>query len=285
VGRPLSVSNWLLGIVLGIVQGVSEWLPISSKTQVIIASTYLFGLGIKDAYALGLFLEAGTFIAALYYFRSEVWNVLKALVGRGDVEGRLLLKFLVVVTVLTAIVGVTIYVTALSSISGPVVGVPMIALGCILIGDALVITFAKGRSGPTKKLSELSIRDLLIIGVVQGVAALPGVSRSGVTVSAMLLLGMTPRDSFKLSFLALIPASLGAAGVTVVFSDVNISSAVSVIGAPAILLAIAVSVAIGLVFIRLLLRAAGSQRIALLTLGLGLLAIFSGVASILAGAG
>jgi undecaprenyl-diphosphatase len=279
------VSNWLLGIILGVVQGVSEWLPISSKTQVIIASTYLFGLGIKDAYALGLFLEAGTFIAALYYFRREAWGVLRALAGRGDEEGRLLLKFLVVVTVLTAIVGVTIYVTALSSISGPVVGVPMIVLGCILVGDAVVITLAKGRTGPTKKLSQLSIRDLVLIGLVQGVAALPGVSRSGVTVSAMLLLGISPRDSFKLSFLALIPASLGAAGVTVVFSDVNLSSAVSVIGVPAILLAIAISIVIGIAFIRLLLRAAGSQRIALLTLGLGLLAIFSGVASILVGAG
>ena len=279
------MSNWLLGILLGVVQGVSEWLPISSKTQVIIASTFLFGLGIKDAYALGLFLEAGTFIAALYYFRREAWGVLRALVGRGDEEGRLLLKFLAVVTALTAAVGVAIYVSALSSVSGPVVGIPMIALRCVLMGDAAVITIAKGRTAPTKKLSELSMKDLVLIGVVQGIAALPGVSRSGVTVSAMLLLGINPRDSFRLSFLALIPASIGAAGVTVLFSDVNVASAVSIIGAPAILLAIVVSVAIGLVFIRLLLRAAGSSRIALLTFGLGLLAIFSGVASLLVGAG
>lgn len=277
------MSNWLLGIFLGVVQGVSEWLPISSKTQVIIASTFLFGLGIKEAYALGLFLEAGTFIAATYYFRREVWNVLKAIVGKGDAEGRLLLKFLVVVTIFTAIVGVTIYVTALSSISGPVVGIPMIVLGCILIGDGLVIRFARGRALPTKSLVDLSMRDLVIIGIVQGIAALPGVSRSGVTVSAMLLLGINPRESFKLSFLALIPASVGAAGVSVVFSEVDIGAAVSAIGYPVILLAIAVSVAIGIVFIRVLLRAAGSQRIALLAFGLGVLAVLSGIASILSG--
>ena len=279
------MSNWLLGIFLGIVQGVSEWLPVSSKTQVIIASTFLFNLGIKEAYALGLFLEAGTFIAALSYFRKEAWNVLKSAVGRGDQEGRLLLKYLVVVTALTAVVGVTIYVTALSSISGPVVGVPMIVLGCILIGDGLVIRFARGRALPTKGLADLKMRDFVIIGVVQGVAALPGVSRSGVTVSAMLLLGINARDSFKLSFLALIPASVGAAGVSVLFSEVDIGAAISAIGYPIILLAIAVSIAIGLVFIRVLLRAAGSQKIALLTFSLGVLAIFSGVASILVGAG
>jgi undecaprenyl-diphosphatase len=277
------LSNWLLGIVLGIVQGVSEWLPVSSKTQVIIASTFLFGLGIKEAYALGLFLEAGTFIAALSYFRKEVWNVLKSLVGKGDQEGRLLLKFLVVVTALTAVVGVAIYETALSSISGPVVGIPMIALGCVLIGDGLVVRFARGRSLPTKGLADLKMRDLFIIGFVQGIAALPGVSRSGVTVSAMLLLGINAKDSFRLSFLALIPASVGAAGVSVLLSEVDISAAVSTIGYPVILLAIAVSIVIGVVFIRVLLRAAGSQKIVLLVLALGVLAILSGVTSIVSG--
>jgi undecaprenyl-diphosphatase len=277
------LSNWLLGIVLGIVQGVSEWLPVSSKTQVIIASTFLFGLGIKEAYALGLFLEAGTFIAALSYFRKEVWDVLKSLVGKGDQEGRLLLKFLVVVTALTAVVGVAIYETALSSISGPVVGIPMIALGCVLIGDGLVVRFARGRALPTRGLADLKMRDLFIIGVVQGIAALPGVSRSGVTVSAMLLLGINAKDSFRLSFLALIPASVGAAGVSVLLSEVDISAAVSTIGYPVILLAIAVSVVIGVVFIRVLLRAAGSQKIVLLVLALGVLAILSGVTSIVSG--
>jgi undecaprenyl-diphosphatase len=279
------MSNWLLGIILGVVQGVSEWLPISSKTQVIISSTFLFGLTFDEAYALGLFLEAGTFIAALYYFRREAWGVLRALVGRGDQEGRLLLKFLVVVTFFTALVGVAIYATVSETVSGAVLGVPMILLGCILIGDGIVISIAKGRFIPSKGLKDLSFMELVAIGIVQGIAALPGVSRSGVTVSAMLLLGINPKDSFKLSFLALIPASVGAAGVTVLLSQVQVTSAVSTIGAPVILLAILVSVAIGIVFIRLLLRFAGSRRIALLTISLGVLAIFSGIASLISGVG
>jgi len=279
------MSNWLLGVVLGIVQGISEWLPISSKTQVIIASNFLFGLSFKEGYALGLFLEAGTFIAAVYYFRKEVWGVLRALVGKGDEEGRQLLKFLVVVTTFTGLVGVLIYETVYSSVSGPVLGIPMIVLGCVLIGDGLIISFARGRFVPTKRLKDLTLRDLVIVGIIQGVSALPGVSRSGVTVSAMLLLGINPQDSFKLSFLALIPASVGAAGVTVLLSETDISGALATVGLPVILAAIVVSVAIGIVFIRLLLRAAGSQKIALLALSLGALAIFSGVTSLLTGAG
>jgi undecaprenyl-diphosphatase len=279
------LSNWLLGVILGVVQGVSEWLPVSSKTQVIIASNLLYGLSFTQGYALGLFLEAGTFFAALYYFRREVWQVLRALVGRGDDEGRILLKFLVVVTIFTAAVGVAIYKTVSETVSGPVLGVPMIALGCVLIGDAVLITLAKGKFVPTKGLKDLSLRELVAIGIVQGIAAFPGVSRSGATVSSMLLLGINPKDSFKLSFLALIPASVGAAGVTVLLSPDQLSTGIDAIGLPAILIAILVTVVIGIAFIRLLLRFAGSQKIALLTASLGLLAIFSGVASILIGAG
>ncbi len=279
------MSNWLLGVVLGIVQGVSEWLPISSKTQVIIASTFLFGLNFSEAYAFGLFLEAGTFIAATYYFRREVWGVLRALVGKGDEEGRRLLKFLVVVTSFTAIVGVVIYKFVSEAISGPVLGVPMIVLGSILIGDGILISLAKGRFVPKKGLKDLRTKELVLLGIVQGIAALPGVSRSGATVSAMLLLGINPQDSFKLSFLALIPASAGAAGVTVLLSNLQIGSVVSIVGAPVILIAILLSAVIGVVFIRILLRVAGSRRIPLLTISLGVLAIFSGVTSLLTGAG
>ena len=279
------MSNWLLGVVLGIVQGISEWLPISSKTQVIIASNFLFGLSFTQGYALGLFLEAGTFFAALFYFRREVWNVLKALVGKGDAEGRLLLKFLVIVTIITAIMGVVIYKSVSESYSGPVLGIPMIFLGCVLIGDGILISLAKYRQAPTKALKDLSLRDLLLVGFAQGVSAFPGVSRSGVTVSSMLLLGVSPKESFRLSFLALIPASIGAAGVTLLFSPSQVSTAINAAGTSVILISILVTIIIGITSIRILLKAAGSRRIALLTIALGVLAISSGVVSILIGAG
>lgn len=267
------------------VQGVSEWLPISSKTQVIIASSYLFGLTFEQGYALGLFLEAGTFIAATVYFRRQVIGVLKALVGRGNQEDRTLLKFLVVATAVTAVLGVVIYKVVSESVTGPALGIPMIVLGCILIGDGILITLARGRRTPTRGLADLKNRDIVIIGIAQGIAAFPGVSRSGATVSTMLLMGVKPEDSFKLSFLALIPASIGAAGVTVLLSGVRLGAVVDVLTLPVILLSILVTIAIGIVSIRTLLQFAGSSRIALLTFILGALAIFSGMTSIYFGAG
>ena len=284
------MPNWLFGIILGIVQGVSEWLPISSKTQIIIASSILYpALPLDQAYAFGLFLEAGTFVAAFYYFRKEVWMVLKALVGRGDEEGRELLKYLVVVTAITAVLGVAIFKSVLTAVSetspGSVFGVPMIVLGCVLIGDSILIRVAKGRFVPKKGLGDLNMKDLVVIGIAQGIAALPGVSRSGATVSAMLLLGIRPEESFRLSFLALIPASIGATAVTILFSNTQISSVISTVTVPVIGVAILISILIGVFAIRALLRIAGSSRIALLTLALGLLAVFSGVTTLVSGVG
>lgn len=279
------MTNWLLGILLGLVQGISEWLPVSSKTQIIIVSNYLYGFPFQQAYAFGLFLEAGTFVAALVYFRAEALKVLGAIVGRGGEEGRMLLKYLVVVTIITALLGILIYKIISETVTGPVLGVPMVLLGMILIGDGVLIYFARGRQLPRKNLKDLTLRDLLLIGFAQGIAALPGVSRSGATVSAMLLLGVTPRESFRLSFIALIPASIGASLVTLVFSKVQISSAINAITPPVLVLAILVTVLVGLVLIRVLLRIASNPRITVLVVALGILAILSGILSFLTGFG
>jgi undecaprenyl-diphosphatase len=101
----------------------------------------------------------------------------------------------------------------------------------------------------------------------------------------MLLLGINPKDSFKLSFLALLPASVGAAGVTVLLTGAQIGSTITALGLTTILVAIVVTMLVGIASIRLLLRAAGSQKIVLLTISLGVLAVLSGVASLLVGAG
>lgn len=282
---PAEAMNWALyGIVLGLVQGVSEWLPISSKTQIMFVSTYLFGLTFGAAYAFGLFLEFATLAAAVIYFRREVWGVLKALALKGTEEDRLLLKFLLVVTLVTAIVAVPIYLY-FSSISGPVVGVPMIALGLVLVADGLLIKAARGKYAPHKDLSSLSLRDLVIIGIAQGLAALPGVSRSGITVSAMLLLGVRPKDAFRLSFLALIPAALGASALSLLASRHEIEAALSLLSASGIAAAVVVATVVSLFTINALLRLASGKAVVPLVVGLGALAVLGGIVGVLTGYG
>ncbi len=274
-----------VGFVFGIVAGISEWLPVSSKTQLMIASTILLKFNFQQAYAIGLFLEGGTFIAALIYFRREVWEVLKALVGRGTQAGKKMLVYLVITTVITGIIGVIIYKSVEASVTGPVIGIPMIALGILLIVDGIVIKMSRSRLAPRKGMRQVTLLDMAIIGIAQGLSALPGISRSGMTVSAMLFLGVNPEDAFRLSFIALLPASIGASAVTILFSHAQLAAALSAVTPTGIVIAIAATVVVSLIFIDLLLKMAKSNRITTLVFALGVIAIFSGLLAYATGFG
>ena len=280
----ISLYNTVVGIILGIVQGISEWLPISSKTQVLLVGTFLLHLNFSQAYALGLFMEGGTTIAAIIYFRNEIYKTLLALAGRGGKEGRLLLKYLIIVTIITAVIAVPIYLYV-SAIGGPVIGVPMIVLGILLITDGIIIKLSKGRQSADRTLPRLTTMDFILVGVSQGIAALPGVSRSGATVSAMLFLKIRPEEAFRLSFFAGILATLGAAGVTVIFSKSQLRSIFAVLPIQYIVIASIVSIAVSLVLIRTLINSAKSGKIISIVFALGLIAIIGGTIGMLTGIG
>jgi undecaprenyl-diphosphatase len=272
----------LVGIVLGIVQGISEWLPISSKTQILLVSTTLLKLNFSQAYALGLFMEGGTFIAAVIYFRKELYHAILAIAGKGGAEGKLLLKYLIVVTIVTALIAIPIY-KFVSSISGPVIGLPMIVLGILLIIDGLIIKLSKHKQGTVKTLTNLGMLDLIFIGIAQGISALPGVSRSGTTVSAMLFMKVKPQEAFRLSFFAFILSSIGASAVTVIFSKSQLTSIFAIFQPIYLVIAAIIAIAVSLVLIKSLIKSAETSRISNLIFVLGAIAIIGGIIGILAG--
>jgi undecaprenyl-diphosphatase len=280
------ISFFILGVaaLLGITQGISEWLPISSKTQIMLISSILLGISFSEAYTLGLFLEVGTVIAAIVYFRREIWKVLLAIVGKGDEEGWLLLKYLVVVTLITAIIAVPIYLIISNLVAGSSFGIPMLILGALLIVDGLLVKYSKSRKTTAKKLEDLGLKDLFFLGIAQGISALPGISRSGATVSTLIFLKTKPDEAFRLSFFAGIPAVLGASAVTLIFSHSSVTSAVNLITIPGILIAAVLALIISLFLIRRLIKFAGTSRITSVVFILGAIAMASGIISILTGA-
>lgn len=281
----LGTMSVIIGVILGIVLGISEWLPISSKTQVLVVSHYLLNLNFPQAYSLALFLEGGAFIAALIYFRNEVYAMLLVLVGKGTAEGKLFLKYLVVVSLVTAIIAIPIYKFVESLNLGPVVGIPMIILGIMLIVDGLLIHFSRAHKNKERSMHSLKIKDMILIGIAQGASAFPGISRSGATVSTMLFLKIKPEDAFRLSFIALIVASIGSTGVTVLFSHSSIATLIAGVGVSTILIAVVVCVIVSLIFINILLKFAHSSRITTLVFALGILALLGGFIALLTGLG
>ena len=265
--------------IIGIIQGISEWLPISSKTQIIVSSTYLLKLTFQQAYTFGLFMEIGTIIAAVVYFRKDLIEMIQVLLGSKNKTYRKLLIYVVVVTLMTGLIAAPLYLVA-DSISGIALGIPMLIVGLVLIADAVVIRYSRKRRDKgtnSRKLENLALRDYVLIGIVQGIAALPGVSRSGVTTSAMLLMDVEPDEAFRLSFLAGIFASIGAFGLTLVASKSNVAVAVNAIGLAGLAVAIIVSTIVSLFLIDFLIKIAGKSKIIYLITALGIIAMASGL--------
>jgi undecaprenyl-diphosphatase len=267
--------NILYSILLGLVQGVSEWLPISSKTQVLFASTLLFSLPISAAYAFGLFMEIGSLGSAVTYFRRDIWSLL---------HDRRLFNYLVVVTIFTAVVGLPLYyVTDKVLMQNQYnIGVPMIILGVVLIGVGFYIRHSRSmvRVGG---LEQMRIKNYILVGIAQGIAALPGVSRSGMTVSTMLLMGVKPDQAFRLSYLAYIPASLGAFGVSLLLSGDQVNTAVQSVEPLGIAVAIVTAALVGILVISYLLRFAKKSNIWIVDLVLGVIALLIGVVAAIIG--
>jgi undecaprenyl-diphosphatase len=269
----------LYSIIIGVIQGVSEWLPISSKTQIIVSSTYLLRLSFQQAYTFGLFMEIGTITAAIIYFRKELVELIQVILGSKDKMQRKLLTYVVVVTVITGVIGAPLYLIA-DSITGIAVGIPMLIIGFILLADAALIRYSKKRQEKgmiPRKLENLTIKDYMLVGIAQGISALPGVSRSGITTSTMLLLNVEPDEAFKLSFIAGIFAAIAAFGLTIVATKSNVGASVAAIGLTGLTIAIITSTIISLLLIDFLIKVARKQKVTYITAGLGTIAIASGL--------
>ena len=189
-------------IVIGSLQGLLEWLPVSSEGNMVILLTTLFGMEIEETIGTAVFLHIGTGLAALVYFRAEVVKILK---GRTEKYADLRLK-LFIMTMLTGFIGFPLFMWLNLSI---VYGETLLAL----TGVALILTGLLQREAAKQEQTEsnLSWQLSLILGAAQGLAIIPGLSRSGLTTSIMLFKNFTGEEAFRISFLMSIPASFAAA--------------------------------------------------------------------------
>ncbi|MFZ0014853.1 MAG: undecaprenyl-diphosphate phosphatase [Acidimicrobiia bacterium] len=193
----------LAAIIWGLVQGLTEFLPISSSGHLVIVPEFLDALGMDiepPSLAVSAVLHLGTLVAVLIYFRDDLKKVIRL---RSDAEGQRI-ALLVLVGTVPALVGLPLR-DQIESLQEDVtkVGLAVIATGVILvIGQA----FAKG----TRQLVEGRIPDAIVVGIAQAFALIPGISRSGITISAGNSQGFEPTQAARFSFLLGIPTIAGA---------------------------------------------------------------------------
>ena len=202
-------------ILMGIVQGLSEFLPISSSAHLVFTSNfYKVFKGIEISHSnqeifLDIMLHLGTLIAVLIYFRREVWTIIKAL-NEGlrsknyNSEDFKTGVYIIIGTVITVLVALPLTGVAEKLVFRP----ELVALLLILTG--FILLFSEFLSKKRNENSPITLKNSVLIAIAQGLAALPGFSRSGLTIATGLLSGNDRITAAKYSFLLSIPIILGA---------------------------------------------------------------------------
>lgn len=194
------MAEYLEFFFLGLLQGVFEWLPISSQGILVLSLVLLLGFKPSEASDISILLHLGTCLAATIYFRRDIVRILK----RTSYEDERMLFFLFVASSATVISGLPTYLffKEVGSQGEAFLG---------LLGGALIITgLAQRRGEPRRGISSKapSLGTGLLLGLLQGLSALPGLSRSGITIFALLLYGFEGEKALRISYILSIPASL-----------------------------------------------------------------------------
>jgi undecaprenyl-diphosphatase len=178
--------SFLQSIILSFIQGITEFLPISSDGHL---NLFQYFFGLTPSLSFDIFLHAATFLSVLFFFRYQIKYFFSNL------------KYIVVGSIPAIIVGFFFKDQIESLFASP----KLLPLFFLITGSLVLATRSL-----TKKNKPLTYFSAFIIGIFQALAILPGVSRSGCTIFAALLLGLSPLNAFNFSFSLFIPATAGA---------------------------------------------------------------------------
>jgi len=250
-------------IIIAILQGLFEWLPISSSGQVMMVSINFFGIPPEKAFSLSIWVHLGTAIAVLIKLRKDYIQIIKSIIPRkfevdeSDIKKR---NWLIYATIGTAITAIPLYllfkfviIEGFTATQGDVL--TLVISGLLIVTGIVLLTFR--RKFGKKTINTVSDRELIkdssIAGLIQGIAILPGISRSGFTVSTILFEKYDQDQSLKLSFLMSVPVVLASIGMDIIFGEGSVFGTIDIF---TILIITAVSFIVGYLSMELLLRIA-----------------------------
>ena len=194
--------EWLQAIILGLIQGLTEFIPISSSGHLVIAQTFLSG---ASDHLLLEFINIGTLLALLVFFRKRIIGIIKDIFINKKYK---LALNIIITSVPAGIVGYLLadFIESTPSFFGSAVTV---AVTLAVVGFVMIILEKLPHASPVKDGEKLSPWRALAIGGAQMLALIPGVSRSGSTIIAGRLAGLKPAEAAEYSFLASLPIMLG----------------------------------------------------------------------------
>ena len=242
-------------VVLGLVQGLCEFLPISSSGHLALLSS-LFG--IEDSLFISIVLHVATLFAVVVCFRKEIWQMIKHPLSPKVIN-------LAIATIVTCIIGLALLPILKGTFDGIFLPVTFLASAIILF-----VTDIKTRN--RAKDAKFSVKTALLIGLAQGLALFPGLSRSGTTISAGVLSGANKKECASFSFLLSIPTILASLALEVVEICHIGSVHVDVFG---LIVASLVAFVVGLISIKFMIKLTEKSNFKWFAVYLSIMAIIS----------
>ena len=266
-------------IIIAIFQGFFEWLPISSSGQTFIISMNLFGFSAEEAYSLAIWLHLGTTLAVILKFRTDFVKISKSILTKRYIVDEIDIKkrnWLIYATIGTGITALPLYFIFRIIISGTFTAfqgdlITLIIDGLLIVTGVILLKTQKiyGKSTLEEAPKNEINKDSFLAGLVQGISILPGISRSGVTVSALLLENYNQDNALRLSFLMSVPVAIASIIVDIIFGEGSVLSALEPIN---IVLITIISFLVGYLTIEFLLRIAQKISFGYFCISYGLIA-------------
>jgi undecaprenyl-diphosphatase len=194
--------NYLHAAILGLVQGLGEFLPISSSAHLVLVP-WLFKWNYQGL-EYDVALHWGTLVAVCVYFWKDWVELLKAGLSTAESAQRRIFWAIVLATVPGGVAGLLLEHRIEENLHSPII------IAATLAAFGLLLGLAQRLGRQEKSAADLSLRDIFLIGCAQALAVVPGVSRSGSTITAGLLLGLKREEAAKFSFLLMVPIVIGA---------------------------------------------------------------------------
>jgi undecaprenyl-diphosphatase len=207
----------LEAIILGVIQGLTEFLPVSSSGHLELAKAILGDTSVpEESLTFTVVLHFATALSTLVIFRKEVAEILKGLFQfKWNDQTKFSLK--IVISMIPAVVVGLLFEEQLEAFFGG----KILLVGVMLLVTAILLLLADKAKNTNK---EVSFTNSVIIGISQAIAMLPGISRSGATISTSVLLGIDRTKAARFSFLMVVPLIFGKIGKDVLSGDLNFQS-------------------------------------------------------------
>ena len=262
--------NWFI-LLFAVVQGVLEWLPVSSEGQTVTLLVAITGLNPQTAIEISLWLHIGTLFAVLVKYRKVLFQYLNYKNREHTiVQWR---WFLVYSTLGTIITGVPCFLLVRYLLDDPSIGeYIMLIIGVALIVTAALLYYSRKQKRTGKPIDEMTKVKMTTSGLLQGFSIFPGISRSGITMSGLLFMSTTKEDTVKGSFLMSIPAVVGGFILNLIVVLIEGGSVFPMVWWQ-LLIAVLLAAVVGYITIELFILVAKRLNFAVICIILGLITI------------